>query len=55
VGVPLFVSSNFEQVGGAKPGTLGGGKKPMVYLDVESACAAIAAMSDYADFRRSIS
>ena len=55
VGVPLFVSSNFEQVGGAEPGTLGGGKNPMVYLDVEAACAAIAAMSDYADFKRSIS
>jgi acyl-CoA synthetase (NDP forming) len=55
IGVPLFVCSNFEQVGGAEPGTLGGGKNPMVYLDVESACAAIAAMSDYADFRRSIS
>lgn len=52
LGVPLFVASNFEKVGGAEPGTLGGGDKPMVYQDVESACRAIAALSDYADFRR---
>ena len=53
VGVPLFVSSNFEKVGGATPGTLGGGKNPMVYLNVESACAAMAAMVEYSEFRRS--
>jgi len=55
VGVPLFVSSNFEKVGGAAPGTLGGGENPMVHPDVESACASIAAMADYAGFRRTVS
>ena len=50
--VPLYVASNFDSVGGAKPGTLGGGKNPMVYVDVESACTAIAAMAGYGDFKR---
>lgn len=44
-GVPLYVASNFDRVGNVKPGTLGGGNNPMVYLDVESACTAIAAMA----------
>jgi len=51
-GVPLYVASNFDRVGGAEPGTLGGGDNRMVYIDVESACTAIAAMCDYGDFRR---
>lgn len=49
-GVPLYVASNFDRVGNAKPGTLGGGENPMVYLDVESACSAIAAMSNYFEY-----
>jgi acyl-CoA synthetase (NDP forming) len=50
-GVPLFVSSNFDRVSDGVPATLGGGDNPMVYEDVESACAAIAAMADYSRFR----
>jgi acyl-CoA synthetase (NDP forming) len=48
LGVPLYVASNFDRVGEATAGTLGGGENPMVYLDVESACTAISAMADYA-------
>ncbi|MHB8893706.1 MAG: hypothetical protein ACYC99_00805, partial [Candidatus Geothermincolia bacterium] len=50
VGVPLYVTSNFDRVGGVEPGTLGGGSNPMVYLDVKSACTAIAAMARYHEF-----
>jgi len=49
VGVPLYVASNFDRVGDSKPGMLGGGDNPMVYLNVESACTAIAAMANYAE------
>ncbi len=52
LGVPLYVASNFDRVGGLRPGTLGGGDYPMVYLDVESACTAIAAMTSYAELHR---
>jgi len=50
-GVPLYIASNFDRVGGAQPGTLGGGDNPMVYRDVESACRAIAAMAGYNEYR----
>jgi acyl-CoA synthetase (NDP forming) len=52
IGVPLYVASNFDRVGGANPATLGGGKNPMVYVDVESACTAIASMAAHGDFKR---
>lgn len=50
-GVPLFVISNLEEVSEEK-GLLGGGGRPMVYLDVESASRAIAAMADRHAFLR---
>lgn len=50
-GVPLFVSSNFDEVSGEK-GLLGGGQWPMVYTDVEYSCKAIAAMAEYSLLRR---
>lgn len=51
-GVPLFVTANLN-AGGAflKPESDGDGL-PMVYGEVESACAAIALTADYAEFRR---
>ncbi len=52
-GVPLYIAANLD-AGGAflKPGS-GNDGLPMVYGEVESACAAISIMARYAEFRDS--